>query len=104
MKIHNRSLWIHRFTVVLFCFSIVSVLFGQNLMPSGSPLYKLPYKNTYVMETLVAENSYRTEKPTTTLPGTFEQAKKVLPQPYWENHNDEIAMYWHAWKLALSNI
>ena len=56
------------------------------------------------METLVAENSYRTEKPTTTLPGTFEQAKKVLPQPYWENHNDEIAMYWHAWKLALSNI
>ncbi len=104
MKIHNRSIWIHRFTVVLFCFSIVSVLFGQNLMPSGSPLYKLPYKNTYVMETLVAENSYRTEKPTTTLPGTFEQAKKVLPQPYWENHNDEIAMYWHAWKLALSNI
>ncbi len=104
MEIHNRSLWIHRFTVVLLCFSIVSVLFGQNLMPSGSPLYKLPYKNTYVMETLVAENSYRTEKPTTTLPGTFEQAKKVLPQPYWENHNDEIAMYWHAWKLALSNM
>ena len=34
---------------------------GQNLMPSGSPLYKLPYKNTYVMETLVAENAFRTK-------------------------------------------
>ena len=35
---------------------------AQNLIPSGSPLYKLPYKNTYVMQTLVAENTFRTAK------------------------------------------
>lgn len=37
-------------------------MMAQNLISSGSPLYKLPYKNTYVMETLVAENSFRTAK------------------------------------------
>ena len=55
---------------------------AQNLISSGSPLYKLPYKNTYVMETLVAENSFRTAKVEKTTPGPFEQARKVLPAPY----------------------
>ena len=59
-------------------------MMAQNLISSGSPLYKLPYKNTYVMETLVAENSFRTAKVEKTQPGTFAQAKKVLPSPYWD--------------------
>lgn len=54
---------------------------GQNLISSGSPLYKLPYKNTYVMQSLVAENTFRTAKVEKTKPGTFEQARKVLPSP-----------------------
>ena len=77
---------------------------GQNLIPSGSPLYKLPYKNTYVMQTLVAENSFRTARAVTTRPGTFEQARRVLPSPHWEGHDKEIEMYWRAWQLGLKNI
>lgn len=77
---------------------------AQNLISSGSPLYKLPYKNTYVMETLVAENSFRTAKVEKIKPGTFEQAKKILPAPYWEGHDKEMEMYWKAWQIALKNI
>ena len=79
-------------------------MMAQNLISSGSPLYKLPYKNTYVMETLVAENSFRTAKVEKTQPGTFAQAKKVLPSPYWEGHNKEIEMYWKAWEIGIKNI
>ena len=77
---------------------------AQNLISSGSPLYKLPYKNTYVMETLVAENSFRMAKVEKTKPGTFEQARKVLPAPYWDGHDKEIEMYWKAWKIGIGNI
>ena len=71
---------------ILLCLPFSAV--AQNLMPSGSPLYKLPYKNTYVMQTLVAENQFRTQKPVKTIPGSFEKARKVLPSPYWEGHNE----------------
>lgn len=78
--------------------------FAQNLISSGSPLYKLPYKNTYVMQTLVAENSFRTAKMKRTMPGTFAEAKKVLPLPYWDGHEKAIEMYWKAWQIGLTNI
>ena len=77
---------------------------AQNLISSGSPLYKLPYKDTYVREPLVAENHYRTAKIEKQKPGTFEQAKKVLPAPYWEGHEKEIEMYWKAWQIGLTNV
>lgn len=77
---------------------------AQNLVSSGSPLYKLPYKNTYVMETLVAENTFRTAKVQKTVPGSFAQARKILPAPYWEGHDKEIEMYWKAWQIGISNI
>lgn len=77
---------------------------AQNLIPSGSPLYKLPYKNTYVMQTLVAENTFRTAKVEKTVPGSFEKARKVLPAPYWEGHEKEIEMYWKAWQIGIKNI
>lgn len=66
--------------------------------------YKLPYKNTYVKNVFVAENEFRTEKPKTIQPKTFEQARKILPEPFWDGHADEIKMYWHAWKIAVGNI
>ena len=66
--------------------------------------YNLPYKNTYIMEALVTENEYRVAKPVTTIPGTFEQAKEILPLPYWEGHEDAIEMYWKAWEIAVGNI
>lgn len=90
------------FTLTASLFAVLAP--AQNLISSGSPLYKLPYKNTYVMQTLVAENTFRTAKVEKPKPGTFEQARKVLPSPYWEGHQKEIEMYWKAWQIGLKNV
>ncbi|OUN77563.1 glycoside hydrolase [Alistipes sp. An54] len=66
--------------------------------------YELPYKNTYVKEVFVAENEFRTAEPVTRMPGSFDEARQVLPEPYWEGHDAEIEMYWHAWRIAVGNI
>ncbi len=66
--------------------------------------YALPYKNTYVKNIFVAENPYRTMPRETVEPGSFEKARKVLPAPFWEGHQEEVDMYWHAWKIAVGNI
>ena len=66
--------------------------------------YNLPYKNTYVKEALVAENEFRVAKPECIEPGSFAEAKKVLPKPIWLGHEKEIEMYWRAWEIAIGNI
>ncbi len=66
--------------------------------------YHIPYKNTYVKEPLTAENVYRTMKPIVTTPGTWEEARGILPSPVWAGHDDEIDMYWRAWEIACGNI
>lgn len=65
----------------------------QNLISSGSPLYKLPYKNTYIMETLVTESSFHTTKVEGTQSEAFTQTKKILPSPYRGGYNKEIEAY-----------
>ena len=92
-------------TILLFMLSGYCMnSLAQNLIPSGSPLYKLPYKDTYIREPLVAENEFRTAKVQKTKPGTFADAKKVLPSPTWEGHDKEIEMYWKAWEIGIKNI
>lgn len=66
--------------------------------------YSLPYKNTYVKSIFVAENEFRTAEPETIVPGTFEEAMEILPAPFWDGHEDEVDMYWHAWEIAVGNI
>ncbi|MDO5571353.1 MAG: trehalase family glycosidase [Bacteroidales bacterium] len=66
--------------------------------------YRLPYKNTYLKEPLVTENEYRIAKPVETKAGSFEQAKKILPNPIWQGHEKEIEMYWKAWEIGIKNI
>lgn len=66
--------------------------------------YDLPYKNTYVKSIFVAENAFRTMKPETIQPQSFEKARTILPSPVWDGHEDEVAMYWHAWEIAVGNI
>ena len=66
--------------------------------------YKLPYKNTYVKNVFVAENEFRPAKPQKIQPESFKQAVKILPEPFWDGHEDEIKMYWDAWKTAIGNI
>ena len=58
--------------------------------------FDLPYKNTYVKNIFVSENSFRTMKPETIAPKSFKEAQKILPSPIWEGHEKEIEMYWHA--------
>lgn len=76
-------------------------LMAQNLR-SGS--YQLPYKNTYAKDVFVAENEFRNMKPETIEPRSFDQARRILPSPFWEGHAREVEMYWHAWKIAVGNI
>lgn len=88
--------------ICLFAGSFVAN--GQNTISAGSSKYKLPYKNTYVIQALVAENSFRTAHVERNEPKSFDYAKKVLPQPYWDGHDEEIKMYWKAWQIGISNI
>ncbi len=88
-------------TVTLLLTLLTGGLSAQGLQ-SGP--YELPYKNTYVKEVFVAENEFRTAEPVTRTPGTFDEARQVLPEPYWEGHDAEIEMYWHAWRIAVGNI
>ena len=46
-------------------------------------IYNLPYKDTYVKEPLVAENTYRIAKPRYLTPKSFEEAQQILPAPIW---------------------
>ena len=67
-------------------------------------IYKIPYKDTYVKQALVAENEFRVQQPKyVTLP-TFAEAKEVLPKPIWAGHDEEINMYWRAWEIGVGNL
>ena len=50
-------------------------LLAQEKMEEKRPKYNLPYKNTYLKEPFVTENEFRTAKPETITPGTFEEAR-----------------------------
>lgn len=65
---------------------------------------KLPYKNTYVKNSFVAENEFRRDKSNFIEAPTFKDAKKILPKPFWHGHDDAIDMYWKAWEIGVGNI
>ena len=69
-------------------------LLAQEKAEEKRPKYNLPYKNTYLKEPFVTENEFRTARPETITPGTFEEAKQILPNPTWSGHEKEIEMYW----------
>lgn len=68
------------------------------------PIYKLPYKNTYVKNSFVAENDFRRDTPNFLDAPTFEKAKETLPAPFWKGNEDAIEMYWKAWGIGIKNI
>ena len=86
--------------------SVFALMGADNLMAQDlkSGPYDLPYKNTYVKDIFVAENSFRTARRETIQPKSFAEARKILPAPIWEGHDKEVEMYWHAWKIACGNI
>lgn len=100
---NTRRSFIKRNLVTLGALSVAPGLLGQT---KDTPVkkYNLPYKNTYNKEPLVTENEYRIARPEIIEPKSFEEARKILPNPFWEGHAKEIEMYWHAWKIAVANI
>lgn len=85
-------------------FAAVCIFAQLNAQDLKSGPYQLPYKNTYVKNVFVAENPYRTAVPEIIEPKSYEEARKILPSPVWDGHQQEIDMYWHAWKIAIGNI
>ena len=66
--------------------------------------FKLPYKNTYIKNPYVTENEFRIAKPELLEVPSFESKKEYLPSPFWKGHDQEIKMYWEAWKIAFGNV
>ena len=92
--------------------TIIAGLLGMAMLPGighaqscgNDSIYKIPYKDTYVKQALVAENEFRVQQPKyVTLP-TFAEAKEVLPKPIWAGHEEEINMYWRAWEIGVGNL
>ena len=61
----------------IFCFSLSSL--AQNQDSTVLNKYKLPYKDTYVKDALVAENEFRVMKPEIIKHGTFEKQRIFYP-------------------------
>jgi glycogen debranching enzyme len=59
---------------------------------------------TYVENPLVEENVYRT-KPTeeTALPA-FDDARALLPHPFWLGNEAAIECYWRSWEIGFGNL
>lgn len=92
-------------------FTIISLGLTMHFMAStaqttsgNDSIYRLPYKDTYVRDAHVAENSFRTMKPRSMDIPTFAQARQVLPEPLWKGHEGELEMYWRAWEIGVGNI
>lgn len=93
-----------RKTIVLLAAALVAAATALRAQDLRSGPYELPYKNTYVKEVFVAENEYRTMTPERIEPRPFAEARRILPAPFWQGHEREVEMYWHAWKIAVGNI
>lgn len=71
---------------------------------TSEPKYVLPYKNTYIKEPLVTDNSYRGANAEIHSVNAIGDMKATLPVPIWEGHPKEIEMYWKAWEIGINNI
>jgi hypothetical protein len=62
------------------------------------------YIDTHLREPLVEENVFLDMPPEDVGPPSFEDAWELLPQPFWEGHEDAISCYRRAWELAFGNL
>jgi hypothetical protein len=67
------------------------------------PWLRAPY-DTYLRNPLVARNAFLEMTPEATAPPTFDQARPLLPEPFWDGHPSAIACYVKAWQLAFANL
>ena len=94
----------NRLPLLLLTLAASSIIASSQISSGNDSIYKLPYKNTYVKNVFVTDNVFRTMKPEITRPRSFDEAREILPLPHWEGHDEEIRMYWDAWKIAINNI
>lgn len=59
---------------------------------------------TYVPEPAARENTFREAPRDFTPPPAFDATRAALPAPFWHGHDDEIAAYWTAWRLAFAHL
>ena len=64
---------------------------------------KHPFQS-YVVNPLVDENPYRLQTPNLTPPPDFEQARDLLPQPFWFDHESAIECYWKSWDIGFGHL
>ncbi len=86
-------------SIVVMAFAAAEGVHAQD--PSA---YRLPYKNTYVKEPLMADNTLRGARAVETPIPTLDEVRPLIPAPIWDGHPDEVAMYWNAWAIAFKNL
>lgn len=84
--------------------AFISPIFGKTVAEERRSPFKLPYKNTYVKNSFVAENEFRRMIPSFLEPPSFSEGREILPAPFWSGHDDAIEMYWKAWEIGIGNI
>jgi len=62
------------------------------------------YHDVYARDPLVEQNAFRIKKPDLSSPPSFADSRHLLPQPYGNLLDSEIACYWKAWELAFANL
>ena len=68
------------------------------MIPDGN------YYDTHLGEPLVAENAFMRMPPEDAPLPPFEEAWQILPQPFWEGHEEVVACYRRVWELAFANL
>ncbi len=59
---------------------------------------------TRVANPWVQENGFLSMSPDVIELPSYSQAQKILPDPFWSDHDGNIQCYWRAWELAFGNL
>jgi hypothetical protein len=60
--------------------------------------------DTHVANAWVGENRFIFSPPESSELPSYVQARGILPDPFWSDHQTAIDCYWRAWELAFSNL
>lgn len=62
------------------------------------------YANTIVPNSLIKQNTFLKKIPNTSVPPSFEESRRKLPEPIWPARPEVLNCYWKAWTFAFSNL
>ncbi|MHC4714192.1 MAG: MGH1-like glycoside hydrolase domain-containing protein [Planctomycetota bacterium] len=63
-----------------------------------------PYYDRHVTEPLVRENPFIAREPDRSFPKNYHESQHLLPEPFWNGHDDAIECYRKTWELAFRNL